>query len=266
MLLSIIIVHFNQTKFLVSCLKSIKKAGLNFCFEVIVVDNHSKTSPFPEIKNIRFSHFKLIQNKKNLGLSKAVNQGIRISQGKYILILNPDILVHPNSIETLISFLEKNLRAGLVGPRLVYANGKLQYSARRYPSPLTLVLNRIFLGKTRWGKKKLDYYFLKDKDLTKPLPVHWVLGAALMVRRAAIEDVGPMNEKFFLYFEDVDWAYRFWQKGWEVWYLPQSKMTHFYQRLSARRPFFLNLFSRIFWIHLSSAFKFFLAGDSPPPA
>lgn len=276
MVLSIIIVHFNQTKFFSQCLTSLKEAKIDFPFEIIIIDNNSQEIKGSSEETNKFlkstinkifpqafepganPSIKFIQNKKNLGLSKAVNQGLKIAKGRYALYLNSDILVLPNSIETLISFLDKHPKVGLVGPALFYPDNRLQYSAYRQASLLVSIIKRTFLQKTKWGKKKLDYFFLKDKDLSQPLPAVWILGAVLMVRMSAVKEVGPMNEKFFLYFEDTEWAYRFWQKGWQVYYLPQAKMIHFYQRESAKKNLFLSLFSKIFWIHLSSAFKFYL--------
>ncbi|OQB43824.1 MAG: N-acetylglucosaminyl-diphospho-decaprenol L-rhamnosyltransferase [Parcubacteria group bacterium ADurb.Bin159] len=274
MLLSIIIVHFNQSENLRQCLDSIKKANLNFSFEIIIIDNSSnlgtvfanafplsrinkafsnEISKFEEIPSIR-----IISNKKNVGFAKAVNQGIKTAKGEYILILNPDVSVEQNSIQALISFLNNNPKVGLVGPALYYPNGKLQYSARRFPSPLVLIIHRTFFKKTKWGQKKLNYYYYGDKDLTCPFPVSWILGAALMVRASALKDTGLMNEKFFLYFEDIDWAHHFWQNNWEVYYFPQAKVVHSYQRLSDKGGLLRSVFSPIFWIHLSSAIKYFL--------
>jgi len=256
-ILSVIIVNFNQENFLFNNLCSLRGEVSHLRSEVIVIDNNSKVCPWERIKSIGIQDLKFIANKKNLGLSKAVNQGIKLSSGKYILILNPDIRVKKGALEKMIGFLEENPKVGLIGPKLVYADESIQYSARRYPCFLDLFLNRSVFKKTKWAQNRLNRYFLKDKDLTKPCPVPWVLGAALMVRKEAIKEVGLMDERFFLYFEDVDWAYRFWQKGWEVWYFPYAEMVHFYQRLSDKGSIILSLFSPLFWIHLSSAFKFY---------
>ncbi len=282
--LSIIIVNYNQKNLLKQCGQNILDIKPNLDYEIIVIDNSSSDSSQEMLQNMislggppssadrqtsadaRFCSFahpptgglRFIQNRRNLGFAKAVNQGIKLAQGKYVLILNPDIIVLPGSIETIYQFMENNPRCAVAGPQLLNPNKTVQYSACRFPKWYTPILRRTFLGRFGWGKKHLRYYLMMDWNHQNNQEVDWLLGAALMVRREAIKQVGPMDEKFFLYFEDVDWCRRFYQSHWQVWYVAKAKMYHFHQRLSAEQGGPLALFKKITWIHIMSALKYFL--------
>lgn len=196
-------------------------------------------------------------NKKNLGFAKAVNQGLKSFQGKYALILNPDIIVLPGSIEKLYQFMEERPNCAVAGPQLLNPNKTIQYSCCRFPKWYTPILRRTFLGKLPWGKKHLQSYLMTDWDHRTIREVDWLLGAALMVSKEAINKVGLMDDRYFLYFEDIDWCRRFHRAGSKVFYVPQSQMYHFHQRLSAERVGFPALFKKITWVHLVSAIKYF---------
>ena len=258
-MVSIIIVNYNQKNFLKQCLKNIKEANLKLDYEIIVVDNNSTDGSREILTRFKISdlRFKIILNRENLGFAKANNQGIKLSQGKYILILNPDIIVLPGAIEVLYQFMEAHPEVTLCGPKLLNPDKSIQYSCCRFPTLYTPVLRRTFLGKVPFFRKKLEEYLMKDFDHARPCEVDWLLGAALAMRRSGLDKIGFFDERFFLYFEDVDLARRAHKAGLKVYYVPASQMYHFHQRLSATHSAFPALFSKITWIHIASAIKYF---------
>ena len=263
-MLSIIVVHYRTPELLRLCLKNLKnvitKDGLET--EVIVVDsgttNTSKNlvlSEFPEFKHLPF--------KENLGFAKGVNQGINNSKGDFILITQPDVVITEKNIEPLINYLKENPGVGLIGPRLLNFDGTDQRSFFKFPKLVTLAYRRTFLKNLPFAKKELLRFEYSDKLTNnpglEPFEVDWLLGAVLITTRKAIEKVGGMDEKIFMYFEDVDWARRFWQNGYRVIYYPKVAMYHWLMRASSS---FLGIFDPVFnkqtRIHIKSAIYYFL--------
>jgi len=258
--LSIVIVNHNQKELLKECLRNIQEAGINFDYEIIVVDNASSDKSLELLSKfeIQNSKFKNICNNANVGFARGVNQGIKNSLGEYILILNPDVVALPGSIEKMVKFMEQNPECGICGPKLINPDGSTQKSCRRFPKWYTPLVRRTFLKQIMFfGKRHDEWYLMKDFDHQKNQEVDWLMGAALLVRRSALEKVGLMDERYFLYFEDTDWCRRFWQNGYKVYYLAEVKMYHYHRRLSAPRGFLKSLFSKFTWIHLLSAIKYF---------
>jgi GT2 family glycosyltransferase len=171
---------------------------------------------------------------RNLGYARGVNEGIRASREDLVLVLNPDLVARPGSIQALVRCAEENPRAGIVAPRLLNADGTLQLSARRFYNWKTLLLRRAPLGPYAARSRTLRDHLMADWDHAETREVDWVLGAAMLARRRAIRDVGLMDERYFLYFEDVDWCQRMWRHGWEVLYCAESTMVHEYGRRSAQ--------------------------------
>ncbi len=244
--LSIIIVTHNSLRPVERCLASLREHPPACMFETIIVDNASSDGT-PAMIASRFGEFKLVANNDNRGYSRGVNQGISFSTGPLILILNPDIEITSGSIDALIDFMKENPDAGIAGSKLLYPDGTLQYSCRAFYTVKTLLFRRTFLGKLFPGSKTIRDHLMLDYDHEKSRRVDWVLGGCMMVRREAMEKVGMMDERFFLYFEDTDWCFRMRQHGWHVYYVPRSVMTHSYERSSARsilrKPFLMHLLS-----------------------
>jgi GT2 family glycosyltransferase len=254
---SIAIINYQNPPLLRLCLLSLKRIlSSNFKHEIIVVD----ISTTPETRNVvkEFPQIKLVSFKDNIGYTKGVNSAIKISAGDYILILNPDVVPLLRSIEELVSFLATNTNVGLIGPRLLNFDGSSQESCFRYYTPLIILCRRSLLGKTFFGKKILENFTMKDKDLNQPTAVDWLMGSAIMTSRKALEKVGLMDERFFLYMSDVDWAKRFWENGFKVIYYPYSQMYHYHQRESKGQFGILDiLFNKQSRIHLIDAIKYF---------
>ena len=230
--LSIIIVNYKSKGLLKQCVRGVKLLPLKLNYEIIVVDNNSQDSSVKMMKEF-FPEVKLIASPENKGFAAGINLGLREARGKYIMTLNPDIAVFEGSIEKMYDYLEKHLEVAVLGPRLTSPDGTRQVSCYRFPRYLTPIYRRTPLGNLPFAKKSLRHYLMLDTDTAKIMPVDWILGACMFVRAEAIKKVGLMDERFFLYFEDVDWCRRFWQSGFKVMYFYESEMVHYHQRLSA---------------------------------
>ncbi|TSC95425.1 MAG: glycosyltransferase [Parcubacteria group bacterium Athens1014_10] len=256
MQLSIIILNYKQKGLVKNCLKNIETFGLELNYEIIVVDNNSKDGCEEMIKK-NFHRVKIIASKKNLGYAEGNNLGIKEVKGDYFLILNPDITVLAGSIEKMFQFMEDNKDCGICGPKLLNPDQSIQISCCRFPKWHTPILRRTFLGRFKFAQKELSRYLMADYSRKEIKEVDWLLGASLLIRKSAAEKVGLMDERYFLYFEDIDWCRRFRQAGYKVYYLPPAEMIHFHQRLSAQKSGLKALFDKPTWIHIISAFKYF---------
>jgi hypothetical protein len=248
---SVVIVSYNSSAVLGPCLESLKRQSLFDSTEVVVVDNASSDGT-PAMVRERYPWVTLIAGRKNVGFSRGVNAGIREARGEYFLILNPDTVVGRDSIEKMVAFMKRTPDAGIVGPKLVNDDGSLQYSCRRFYTWKVLVLRRTVLGKIFKNSRSVADHLMLDFDHETTREVDWILGACLLVRREAVESVGLLDERFFLYFEDVDWCYRMKHKDWKVYYHPQSVVVHSYARGSAQ-----SVINRSFVAHLASLIRYY---------
>ncbi len=255
--ISIAINNYKNPELLRLCIESIKKnVSTDVDYEIIVADSATEEvteimmrEDFPEIKFFSF--------KKNVGFRVMVEKGIKESQGEYILLLNGDILVTPNAIEKLLAFIKSNSKIGIVGPKLLNFNGSFQYSCFRFYKPLTILYRRTFLGKFKFARRHLNWFLMKEYNHREPKEVDWLMGSALLVSRRAIDKVGFMDEKFFMYMEDVDWCRRFWENNFKVIYYPQAEMLHYHGE-GSRGGFWQSIFAnRLTRAHISSGFWYF---------
>ena len=251
MKLQIILVNYNTTALLVKCLESLKKPSIPVDYRIVVVDNNSPDGGAERLLR-DYQNISVIKNSTNDGYARAVNQAIREFNSDYILLLNPDIEVKPGSITTMLDFMNKHHDAGIVGGKLLNPDGTLQYSSRTFYTLSVILLRRTFLGKLFPNSKRLARHLMTDWDHNSVREVDWMLGACLMIRRSALKEVGLMDERFFLYFEDVDWCYRMKKGGWKVYYLPEAQMIHHHQRQSAQG--FMN---KTLAYHIMSMFHFY---------
>jgi GT2 family glycosyltransferase/lipopolysaccharide/colanic/teichoic acid biosynthesis glycosyltransferase len=248
---SIVIVSFNSSEVLRPCLESLHRQQFSGESEVIVVDNAS-TDGTPDMMRTEFPWVRLVAGTENLGYSRGVNVGIGRALGRYFFVLNPDTVVQPDSVRRMVEFMDRTPDAGIVGPKLIFQDGNTQLSCRRFYTFKVLALRRTPLGKIFRNSRAVRDHLMLDFDHESTRVVDWILGAAMMVRREAVESVGLMDERFFLYFEDVDWCYRMKQKGLAVYYCPDSVITHGYQRQSAQ-----SVLNRSFVSHLVSLFRYY---------
>ncbi len=264
MKLSIIVNHYRTPEVLKICLKSIKEnlSGADFSWEIIVTDG-ATIEKTKEMMEENFPDIIFISFEKNVGFGKLVNSAIKKAKGEYFFIINADILAEEKkTIEKMLSYIEKNNDIGMLGPKLLNVNNTIQQSCFRFYTPLTVICRRTALGKTFFGKKILSYFLMEDifnkKNITEPIPVDWLMGSAMLVRKSDLEKVGVFDENFFMYFEDVDWARRFWENGLKVVYFPKSVMYHYHFQSSKKKSLFDSLLSKYARIHIKSALKYFI--------
>ncbi len=222
--LSVIIVNWNVRDLLRRCLQSIF-ANLPACrLEIIVVDNASGDGS-AEMARTEFPQVRLIANPDNRGFPAANNQGLAVARGRYVLLLNPDTEVLSDALETMVAFADTHPDVGVVGPQLLNPDGTVQSSRRRFPTLATALFESTWLQPYA-PRRLLERYYVLDRPDDQVQDVDWVTGAALMARREAVEQVGPLDEGFFMYCEELDWCRRFREAGWRVVYLPTARIVH----------------------------------------
>lgn len=248
-ILSIIILNYKSDGLTKYCLKNIFNSKPTFDYEIIVVDNASPERNINKIKE-EFNQIKLIKLKENKGFSAGNNAGIKLAQGKYILIINPDVVITPGKLERLVDFLDRNPHIGLAGPQLLNPDGTIQYSCLRFPDWKMPFYRRSPLGKLKRGREYLKYYLMLDFDHRSDIPVEWLFGACLIIRKTALQKVGLFDENYFLYIEDTDLCRRFWEMGFPVYYVASVALIHYHHRESALNPGIGGMFSYITRVHL----------------
>jgi hypothetical protein len=275
--LSIIILNYKQKGLLKQCLKGIIAAQPRLEYEIIVVDNDSADGSLAMVKTMFLSQpdlerqlllpiakppaippIKTIQSPTNSGFAGGNNLGIKQALGKYVMILNPDVAIVPQALEKMVAFMESQSKVGIIGPRLINPDGSTQYSCRRFPNSLVPFYRRTFFGHFGFAKKITDSYLFKDFDHESNRPVDWLFGACLMIRQSSLSKVGLFDQRFFMYFEDLDLCRRFWQAGFEVFYFSGVEMVHYHQQLSAEKGGVLGIFKRGGRIHAASGIKYFI--------
>jgi len=240
---SVLIVNYASWPLTLRCIESLHATGYGN-FEIVVVDNDGVKPPElpPSVR--------LIRNKENVGFARAHNRGIAASTGDLIVLINPDTVVARGFFEHLNRFFEMNQRVGIAGPRILDYEGELQLSARREISALSGLLGRTSLLTHLFPKSSLvKSQFPAVTDQTHPSPVDWVSGACMVIRRAALGEIGPLDERFFMYFEDADLCRRARAAGWLVYYLPHVEVIHQTGGSSRSRP-------KAIWLLHKSAFLY----------
>lgn len=225
--LSVIIVNWNTKEYLKECLESLYKEKKHFSIEIFVVDNASSDGS-SEMVNVNFPQATLIENDENVGFARANNQAIRECGGKYVLLINPDTVVLGNCLENMLNFMEKHPDAGAAGCKIFNVKGELEpfRTAKRFPTPLTkfyvdMHLDRLFPKIKHFGR-----YSMVGWDRNDIREIDVLSGAFMFVRRKAIQDVGLLDERFFLLAEDIDWCRRIKQKNWKILLNPYAEIIH----------------------------------------
>lgn len=240
---SVIVVNYHSWPLTLACVASLRATGREDA-EVLVVDNDSEAVPDlpPGVR--------LLRSGENLGLTKAWNRAIPQTTGDLVVLLNPDAVVEEDFFERAEAFFEAEPRAGVAGPRILDAEGELQLSARKEISLLSGLLGRTSLLTRLFPKSPLvKAQFPALGDLGEPTEVDWVSGACMVVRRETLGDISPLDERFFLYFEDADLCRRAREAGWRVFYLPGIEVLHQTGGSSRSKP-------RAIWLLHKSAFLY----------
>jgi N-acetylglucosaminyl-diphospho-decaprenol L-rhamnosyltransferase len=217
---SVVIVNYASWPLTLRCVGSLYATSYED-FEIVIADNDDPAPP--EIPH----PVRMIRNTENLGFARACNQGISASRGDLLVLVNPDVVVKEDFFRCIEAFFDGNPAAGVAGPRVLDADGRVQLSARRELSMIsgllgrTSLLTRLFPSSTLVKKQ-----FPAVTELASPTPVDWVSGACMVVRRRTLDEVGLLDERFFMYFEDADLCRRVREAGWSVYYLPQIEVTH----------------------------------------
>lgn len=217
---SVIIVSYNTKNLTLDSIKSVLREGSSLEKEIIVVDNASTDGSLEELARLG-RKIKLIKNHKNLGFSKANNQGIRVARGKYILLLNSDTKVKKNAIAQLVEFAEGKSDAAVVGPKLLNPDGSVQPSVFRLPT-VGLAIRQYWLGE----RGLLDKYVPESPE--DAVQVECLVMAAFLITPVALKKVGLLNERYFMYYEDLDYCRRVKEKGLKIYYLPRSEVIHYH--------------------------------------
>ena len=194
--------------------------------ELLVVDNASRDGTV-EMVRAEFPSAHVIANSANLGFTRANNQALAIAQGRYLFLLNPDTELKPGALQTLYDFAEAHPRVGILGPQLFYGDGSRQSSRRRFPTLATAFLESTLLQEWFPRNRVLTHYYLRDTRDDAIQPVDWINGAAMFVRRDVYDQIGGLDERFFMYSEELDWCYRAKRAGWEIVYLPTAQVIHY---------------------------------------
>jgi GT2 family glycosyltransferase len=224
--LSIIIVNFNVSHLLDICLESIHRTVQDKRYEIIVIDNAS-TDGSIEMLEEKYPTIVLVKNKRNEGFSKATNQGIRLAEGSYVLLLNPDTVVTPGSISQLIKFFDQYTDVGIVGPKLLNHDGTLQPSCRSFPNLINMAVFS-FLGYEKIKKQsEVVPYLFECWDHSYSREVDFVIGAAIMTKKAVFETVGYLDEDLYFYGEEKEWSYRVRKAGFKIYFHPEAKIVHY---------------------------------------
>ena len=223
-MLSICIVNWNVRDDLRRCLDSLRAQAIDGV-QIIVVDNASTDGSVAMLRD-EYPEVELIANPDNRGFAAANNQCFEVSTGTCVLMLNPDTIMPPEGLKTLLAFAESHPRAGAVGPKLLNSDGSLQSSCRRFPTITAALFRNTFLGRWFPRARAAQTYLMADFDHIQPAQVDWVSGACMLLRREALEQVGGLDTSFFWGSEDVDLCWRLHKAGWDVTYTPAPQVTH----------------------------------------
>lgn len=251
--LSIILLVWRDAHFVPACLESLDAAREDLALEIILIANgvtFDASSPTSAARRLdEKCSLRVIHNPTNRGVAPARNQGLRVARGRYLMLLDTDTQIRPGALTTLVRFMDAHPQVGLAGPRLEDAQGKLQFTCRRLPTVWSKLLRRL---PTRWAQRALADELLMDWDHQTPRAVDYVIGACQIIRRAAYNKVGALDEQFFYGPEDVDYCLRMWRAGWQVMYVPEAVVMHHEQRLTKRQ-----IVSALTWWHLVGLARYF---------
>jgi GT2 family glycosyltransferase len=255
--LSIITISHNHQKYLERCLTPLVQPSAALQVEIFVVDNVSGDNTTGFVRE-RFPQVKLIVNDVRRGFSANSNLAIRQSSGRYVMLLNPDTESSLDALSRMVNFMDNHLQVGVCGPQLRFPDNTIQLSCRAFPTWKSVLVRRtplrIFLRDSSFNRQHL----LADRDHNVIQEVDWLLGAAFMIRRETLDDVGLLDERYFLYVEDIDYCWRARQKGWKVFYMPEAVIIHHHLAVSDKK-----FWSTYTYYHFVSMLHYFIKFKLP---
>ncbi|MDO7908858.1 glycosyltransferase family 2 protein [Paenibacillus sp. JX-17] len=259
---SILIVSYNTCRLTLDCLDSVFASKTGYQYEVIVIDNQSSDDSVQAIGD-KYPEITLITNDENTGFATANNQGMEAAQGRYILLLNSDTVIQDDTLQTMIEFMDNNENVGASGCKVILPDGSLDKACKRgFPTPSASFYYAFGFSKFFPDHPKFNQYQLGHLDADEAYEVDCLVGAFMLVRRETIDQIGGLDETFFMYGEDIDWCYRMKQAGWGIYYYPQTCIVHLKGGSARLRPKkVIYEFHRAMWVfyrkHYSKQYNLF---------
>lgn len=246
---SILILNYNTCQLTLDCIESVYQSRTQYTYEIIAVDNASSDGSATVIPST-YPDITFIANKDNVGFAKGNNQGMKIAQGRYILLLNSDTIVQSDTLETMVSFMDDHPQAGASGCKIVLPDGSLDKACKRgFPTPSASFYYAFGFSKWFPDNPRFNGYQLGYLNPNESYPIDSLVGAFMLVRREVIEQIGGLDEEFFMYGEDIDWCYRIKEAGWEIHYRGNTQIVHYKGASSRRKPFkIVYEFHRAMWL------------------
>lgn len=233
---SILIVSYNTCKLTLDCLQSVYASETQYSYEVIVIDNDSKDDSVRHIEQC-YPQATLIRNEENTGFAKANNQGMEIAQGRYVLLLNSDTVIQPDTLEIMLSFMDSRPDVGASGCKVILPDGSLDKACKRgFPTPSASFYYAFGFSKLFPNNPRFNQYQLGYLSPDEEYEIDCLVGAFMLVRKETIDEVGMLDETFFMYAEDTDWCYRIKQAGWKNYYYPRTTIMHYKRASSRNKP------------------------------
>jgi N-acetylglucosaminyl-diphospho-decaprenol L-rhamnosyltransferase len=224
-MVSVIIVSYNTREILRNCLDALFENSKGIAMEVFVVDNNSADNSASMVRQ-DFPSIRLIANNKNLGFAAANNQAFALASGRYIILLNPDAYIRPASIEHCIAFMDRTAQCGLAGGKIISPEGRLEPSARRFPSALSKLLTLSGLSGKFPHSPILNRHEFGGFAHDHPLEVDWVPGTFSIIRKEMLDAIGTFDERFYIYYEETDLCLRAKKAGWKVFFIHDAEVMH----------------------------------------
>jgi len=246
---SIIIVNYNTRQLTLDCLDSVYASNTSYSYEIIVVDNASRDDSVQAIREA-YPQVHLIANKDNTGFAVANNQGMKVAKGRYIMLLNSDTVVQSDTLQIMVGFMDRYPEMGASGCKVILPDGSLDKACKRgFPTPSASFYYAFGISRLFPDRPKFNQYQLGHLSPDDEYPVDCLVGAFMLVRRETIEQVGGLDETFFMYGEDIDWCYRIKEAGWGIFYYPRTYIVHYKGGSARRKPLKITYeFHRAMWV------------------
>jgi len=254
MLLSIIILNYKSKNLVRNCLRALFESETDFPFEVIVADNNSNDGVGAMIKE-NFPQARFFQSGENRGMGAGNNFAVRQATGKYILIVNPDIFVFPDSIAKLVRYAEANADVGVLSPQLLNPDRTLQHTCYRWHKLLTPLYRRTFLGNFDFAQNEVSRFLMLDKNHGEIFEADWIQGSCLLIPKKVFDQVNGFDERFFMYFEDTDLCRRIKNSNYKTIYFPEAQVIHLHRKQSGGGLTQL-IFNKLMREHIKSLIKY----------